>query len=65
MLNLTTLGLSAKVTDDGISALDYSTILMRLTDFSREIYVEDAYLTLDSKYGQDDSDLCLGDSRCE
>ncbi|WP_334470463.1 baseplate J/gp47 family protein [Arsenophonus sp. PmNCSU2021_1] len=52
MLNLDTLALSAKVTDDGISAPDYQTLLMRLTDFFHEIYGQDAYLTPDSKDGQ-------------
>ncbi|HGJ5883963.1 MAG TPA: hypothetical protein ACHBY7_12475, partial [Arsenophonus sp.] len=52
MLNFDTLGLSAKVTDDGISAPDYQTLLMRLTDFFHEIYGQDAYLTPDSKDGQ-------------
>ncbi|HGJ5866320.1 baseplate J/gp47 family protein, partial [Arsenophonus nasoniae] len=52
MLNLDTLGLSAKVTDDGISAPDYQSILRRLTDFFHQIYGQDAYLTPDSKDGQ-------------
>ncbi|MFS1583638.1 MAG: baseplate J/gp47 family protein [Candidatus Arsenophonus phytopathogenicus] len=52
MFNLDTLGLSAKVTDDGISAPDYQTILMRLTHFFHEIYGQDVYLAPDSKDGQ-------------
>lgn len=51
-LNLDTLGLSATVTPQGISAPDYQTILDKLTGYFREIYGQDAYLAPDSKDGQ-------------
>lgn len=51
-LNLETLGLSATVTDQGIVAPDYQTILEKLTEYFRKIYGEDAYLDPDSKDGQ-------------
>lgn len=51
-LNLDTLGLSATVTAQGISAPDYQTILSTLTDYFRQIYGSDAYLEPDSKDGQ-------------
>lgn len=51
-LNLDTLGLSAKVTAEGISAPDYPTILDTLTAFFRQIYGADSYLEPDSKDGQ-------------
>lgn len=51
-LNLDTLGLSAKVTAQGISAPDYQTILSTVTDYFRQIYGSDAYLEPDSKDGQ-------------
>lgn len=51
-LNLETLGLSATVTDQGIVAPDYQTILEKLTEYFRQIYGEDAYLDPDSKDGQ-------------
>ncbi|TXE22165.1 baseplate J/gp47 family protein [Serratia ureilytica] len=51
-LNLDTLGLSATVTPQGISAPDYQTILDKLTGYFREIYGQDAYLEPDSKDGQ-------------
>ncbi|OSD71284.1 hypothetical protein R537_10760 [Salmonella enterica subsp. enterica serovar Rough O:d:1,7] len=51
-LNLDTLGLSATVTAEGISAPDYQTILDTLTSYFRQIYGSDAYLEPDSKDGQ-------------
>ena len=51
-LNLDTLGLSAAITDQGIVAPDYQTILDKLTGYFRQIYGEDAYLDPDSKDGQ-------------
>ncbi|WP_208951180.1 baseplate J/gp47 family protein [Rahnella sp. ChDrAdgB13] len=51
-LNLDTLGLSATVTDQGISAPDYQTILTTLTGYFQQIYGTDAYLDPDSKDGQ-------------
>lgn len=51
-LNLDTLGLSATVTAQGISAPDYQTILDTLTSYFRQIYGSDAYLDPDSKDGQ-------------
>ncbi|BDH45769.1 hypothetical protein TUM12370_18130 [Salmonella enterica subsp. enterica serovar Choleraesuis] len=51
-LNLDTLGLSATVNAQGISAPDYQTILSTLTDYFRQIYGADAYLEPDSKDGQ-------------
>lgn len=51
-LNLNTLGLSATVTAQGISAPDYQTILDTLTSYFRQIYGSDAYLEPDSKDGQ-------------
>ncbi|EDW0087963.1 hypothetical protein DG83_003484 [Salmonella enterica subsp. enterica serovar Norwich] len=51
-LNLDTLGLSATVTAQGISAPDYQTILNTLTSYFRQIYGSDAYLEPDSKDGQ-------------
>ncbi|HCT4642925.1 TPA: baseplate J/gp47 family protein [Escherichia coli] len=51
-LNLDTLGLSATVTADGISAPDYQTILDTLTSYFQQIYGSDAYLEPDSKDGQ-------------
>lgn len=51
-LNLDTLGLSATVTAQGISAPDYQTILETLTSYFRQIYGSDAYLEPDSKDGQ-------------
>ncbi|HAW0838331.1 TPA: hypothetical protein JLK56_000479 [Escherichia coli] len=51
-LNLDTLGLSATVTAQGISAPDYQTILDTLTSYFRQIYGGDAYLEPDSKDGQ-------------
>lgn len=51
-LNLDTLGLSATVTDQGIVAPDYQTILSTLTGYFRQIYGDDAYLAPDSKDGQ-------------
>ncbi|HAW2832191.1 TPA: hypothetical protein JLR02_000797 [Escherichia coli] len=47
-----TLGLSATVTAEGISAPDYQTILSTLTTYFRQIYGSDAYLEPDSKDGQ-------------
>ncbi|HBA4233623.1 TPA: hypothetical protein J5F99_002529 [Escherichia coli] len=51
-LDLDTLGLSATVTAEGISAPDYQTILDTLTSYFRQIYGSDAYLEPDSKDGQ-------------
>ncbi|EMF9806614.1 baseplate J/gp47 family protein [Salmonella enterica] len=51
-LNLYTLGLSATVTAEGISAPDYQTILDTLTSYFQQIYGSDAYLEPDSKDGQ-------------
>lgn len=51
-LNLDTLGLSATVTAQGISAPDYQTILAKVTGFFQQIYGTDAYLEPDSKDGQ-------------
>lgn len=51
-LNLDTLGLSATVTAQGISAPDYQTILTKVTGFFQQIYGTDAYLEPDSKDGQ-------------
>lgn len=51
-LNLDTLGLSATVTAQGISAPDYQTVLSTITGYFRQIYGADAYLEPDSKDGQ-------------
>lgn len=51
-LNLDTLGLSATVTAQGISAPDYQTILTKITGFFQQIYGTDAYIEPDSKDGQ-------------
>ncbi|ECT3794060.1 hypothetical protein D3769_19395 [Salmonella enterica subsp. enterica serovar Schwarzengrund] len=51
-LNLDTLGLSATVTAEGISAPDYQTIFDILTSYFQQIYGSDAYLQPDSKDGQ-------------
>lgn len=51
-LNLDTLGLSATVTAQGISAPDYQTILTTITGYFQQIYGTDAYLEPDSKDGQ-------------
>ncbi|HDX3906621.1 TPA: baseplate J/gp47 family protein [Enterobacter asburiae] len=51
-LNLETLGLSATVTAEGISAPDYQMILDTLTSYFQQIYGSDAYLDPDSKDGQ-------------
>lgn len=51
-LNLDTLGLSATVTAQGISAPDYQTILSTITEYFQQIYGTDAYLKPDSKDGQ-------------
>ncbi|AUG99760.1 hypothetical protein CWC46_07945 [Prodigiosinella confusarubida] len=51
-LNLDTLGLSATVTAEGISAPDYQTILSTVTGYFQQIYGTDAYLEPDSKDGQ-------------
>lgn len=52
MLHLDTLGLSATVTDSGITAPDYQTILQQLIGYFRQIYGGDSYLSPDSKDGQ-------------
>ncbi|HID5674772.1 TPA: baseplate J/gp47 family protein [Klebsiella pneumoniae] len=51
-LDLDTLGLSATVTDEGISAPDYQTVLDTITGYFQQIYGSDAYLEPDSKDGQ-------------
>lgn len=51
-LNLDTLGLSATVTAQGISAPDYQTILDTLISYYQQIYGSDVYLDPDSKDGQ-------------
>ncbi|TGC25021.1 baseplate J/gp47 family protein [Escherichia sp. E1130] len=51
-LNLDTLGLSATITAEGISAPDYQTILDTLTSFFQQIYGADVYIDPDSKDGQ-------------
>ncbi|TDT01695.1 baseplate J/gp47 family protein [Erwinia rhapontici] len=51
-LNLDTLGLSATITAEGISAPDYQAVLSTITGFFRQIYGTDAYLDPDSKDGQ-------------
>ncbi len=51
-LNLDTLGLSATVTAQGISAPDYQTILSTVTGYFQQIYGTDAYIDPDSKDGQ-------------
>lgn len=51
-LNLDTLGLSATVTAEGITAPDYQTILSKITGYFQQIYGTDAYLDPDSKDGQ-------------
>lgn len=51
-LNIDTLGLSATVTAQGISAPDYQTILTTITGYFQQIYGSDAYLEPDSKDGQ-------------
>ncbi|WP_210500874.1 baseplate J/gp47 family protein [Pantoea ananatis] len=51
-LNLDTLGLSATVTAQGISAPAYQTILTTITGYFQQIYGSDAYLDPDSKDGQ-------------
>lgn len=51
-LNLESLGLSATVTAQGITAPDYQSILNGLVDSFRQIYGSDAYLEPDSKDGQ-------------
>ncbi|MCV5317196.1 baseplate J/gp47 family protein [Escherichia coli] len=51
-MNLDSLGLSAKVTAEGISAPDYQTILSTLISYFQQIYGSDAYLEPDSKDGQ-------------
>ncbi|AWQ18488.1 hypothetical protein C1N63_06410 [Pantoea ananatis] len=51
-LNLDTLGLSATVNAQGISAPAYQTILTTLTGYFQQIYGTDAYLDPDSKDGQ-------------
>lgn len=51
-LDLDTLGLSATVTAEGISAPDYQTVLDAITGYFQQIYGSDAYLDPDSKDGQ-------------
>ncbi|MGU5886037.1 baseplate J/gp47 family protein [Klebsiella pneumoniae] len=51
-LDLESLGLSATVTTEGISAPDYQTILSAVTGYFQQIYGSDAYLEPDSKDGQ-------------
>ncbi|WP_345828586.1 baseplate J/gp47 family protein [Erwinia sp. HDF1-3R] len=51
-LNLSTLGLSATITAQGIAAPGYQAILSTLTGYFQQIYGSDAYLEPDSKDGQ-------------
>lgn len=51
-LNLDSLGLSATITAQGISAPDYQTVLDTITGYFQQIYGTDAYLDPDSKDGQ-------------
>lgn len=51
-LDLESLGLSATVTAEGISAPDYQTVLDTITGYFQQIYGLDAYLEPDSKDGQ-------------
>lgn len=51
-LDLDTLGLSATVTAEGISAPDYQTVLDTITGYFQQIYGSDSYLDSDSKDGQ-------------
>lgn len=51
-LDLDTLGLSATVTAEGISAPDYQTVLDTIIGYFQQIYGSDAYLEPDSKDGQ-------------
>lgn len=51
-LDLDTLGLSATVTAEGITAPDYQTVLDTITGYFQQIYGLDAYLDPDSKDGQ-------------
>ncbi|EMM5894234.1 hypothetical protein R7364_002605 [Klebsiella michiganensis] len=51
-LDLDTLGLSATVTAEGISAPDYQTVLDTITGYFQKIYGSDSYLDPDSKDGQ-------------
>ncbi|KZQ64990.1 baseplate J/gp47 family protein [Klebsiella aerogenes] len=51
-LELESLGLSATVTAEGISAPDYQTILSTVTGYFQQIYGSDAYIDPDSKDGQ-------------
>lgn len=51
-LDLESLGLSATVTAEGISAPDYQTILSTVTGYFQQIYGSDAYIEPDSKDGQ-------------
>ncbi|WP_210530615.1 baseplate J/gp47 family protein [Pantoea ananatis] len=51
-LNLDTLGLSATVNAQGISAPDYQTILSSITSYFLQIYGADSYLDPDGKDGQ-------------
>ncbi|EMQ1062198.1 baseplate J/gp47 family protein [Klebsiella pneumoniae] len=51
-LDFDTLGLSATVTAEGISAPDYQTVLDTITGYFQQIYGLDAYLEPDSKDGQ-------------
>lgn len=51
-LDLDTLGLSATVTAEGITAPDYQTVLDTITGYFQQIYGSDAYLEPDSKDGQ-------------
>ncbi|EPJ5863791.1 baseplate J/gp47 family protein [Raoultella ornithinolytica] len=51
-LDLDTLGLSATVTAEGISAPDYQAVLDTITGYFQQIYGLDAYIEPDSKDGQ-------------
>lgn len=51
-LDLDTLGLSATVTAEGISAPEYQTVLDTITGYFQQIYGSDSYIDPDSKDGQ-------------
>ncbi|HCM64794.1 MAG TPA: hypothetical protein DIT05_19975 [Morganella sp. (in: Bacteria)] len=52
MLNIDTVGLAPVITEKGISAPDYPTILSRLKELFLQIYGSDVYIEPDSKDGQ-------------
>ncbi len=61
-LNLDSLGLSAKVTAEGISAPDYQTILSTLISYFQQIYGSDAYLDTGQQRRPDGGSDGAGDS---